>query len=88
DEEAILSAAEKISNKILEEYKDFIEQFTQKYWQRVGSGDCIITSDEFNQDLQDWLNKQTEDKRYNLEAMEDKIAKCINDVKHGKEFHL
>ena len=88
DEELLLSAAEKISNKILEEYKDFIEQFTQKYWQRVGSGECIITSDEFNQDLQDWLNKQTEDKRYNLEAMEDKIAKCINDVKHGKEFHL
>ncbi len=88
DEEAILSAAEKISNKILEEYKDFIEQFTQKYWQRVGSGECIITSDEFNQDLQDWLSKQTRDKRYNLEALEDKIAKCINDVKHGKDFHL
>ncbi len=85
DEELILSGAEKISDRIVSEYKDFIEELTEKYYQKVGSGDCIITSEEFNSELENWKNKQPKEKQEELEFLEEKIASAVNKIKHGEK---
>lgn len=81
DTDLILKTSEEISNKIIETYKGFIEEFTEKHWQKAGSGDSIITSDEFIQELEEWRNKQDKLKKDELTYLEDKITSEINKIK-------
>ena len=88
DEELLLSGAEKISDKIVSEYKGFIEELTEKYYQKVGSGDCIITSEEFTRELDNWKNRQSKEKQNELAFLDEKIATCVEKLKHGENIEI
>ena len=88
DEELMLSGAEKISDKIVSEYKGFIEELTEKYYQKVGSGDCIITSEEFTRELEDWKNRQSKEKQQELAFLDEKIATSVKKLKHGENVEI
>ena len=84
DMEALLKNAEIASNKIIEAYSDFVELFAQKYKDRVGTGDCIISSDEFSKMLEDWKKSLSEEKLKELDSLEDEILNIIAKAKKGE----
>ena len=84
DVETMLKNAELVSDKIADAYGDFIELFSEKYKVKVGSGDCIISSEEFNKMLNDWKEKQTPEKLQELENLEKEILDIIENTKRGK----
>ena len=84
DIETILRNAENISNKIISAYSDFVEQFGQKYKSKVGTGECIITSEEFQQDLAAWREKQSLEKKKELLDLENEILQIIEKTKQGE----
>ena len=84
DIETILRNAENISNKIISAYSDFVEQFGQKYKSKVGTGECIITSEEFQQDLAAWREKQSPEKKKELLDLENEILQIIEKTKQGE----
>lgn len=85
DEELILSTAEEIADDIVSEYKKFIKKFTENHWRKVGTGECIITAEEFNAELNDWIARQDKDKKESLEKLEKKIVKKMERAKYGKK---
>ena len=84
DVEVILKNAEYISNKIVLAYSDFISQFAEKYKDKVGTGDCLVMSDEFQAQLANWRNSQNPDKIKELQKLEDEILQIIQKTKQGK----
>ena len=84
DMEALLKNAEIASNKIIEAYSDFVELFAQKYKDRVGTGDCIISSDEFSKMLEDWKKSLGEEKLKELDSLEGEILNIIAKAKKGE----
>ncbi len=83
DIEVFLKNAEYISNKIIEAYSDFIEEFAEYYKDKVGTGDCIISSEEFKKALSQWKNKLTQEKRQELVELETEILQIIQKTKRG-----
>lgn len=88
DVQTILVNAESVSNKIISAYSGFVEQFGQKYANRVGTGDCIINADEFQKELEEWENSQTDEKREELLALENEILHIIEKTKKGEQVTL
>lgn len=85
DIDSFTNAAGKISDMIVEAYKDFILEFTKKYSDRVGSGDCLISSETFIEELNNWRKNLPEEKQNELKSLEDKISKIISDTKNGNQ---
>ena len=83
DIEVFLKNAEYISNKIIEAYSDFMEEFAEYYKDKVGTGDCIISSEEFKKALSQWKNKLTQEKRQELVELETEILQIIQKTKRG-----
>ena len=83
DIEVFLKNAEYISNKIIEAYSDFTEEFAEYYKDKVGTGDCIISSEEFKKVLSQWKNKLTQEKRQELVELETEILQIIQKTKRG-----
>jgi len=83
DVEDILKTARKISDLIVKEHSDFIEQFTKKYYSRVSTGECIISAEEFQKELENW-RKEDPAREYGAKILEDEINKLIEDCKNGK----
>lgn len=86
DVQTMLINAEYVSDRIVSEYSDFVEQFAQKYTDAVGTGNCIISSDEFQRELEDWQNSQSPEKKQRLLALEDEILKVIEKTKKGTQI--
>ena len=84
DMEVFLKNAEIVSDKIVEAYSDFVDVFAEKYKDIVGTGDCIISSDEFNKMLEDWRKTQSEEKLKELDALEGEILDIITKTKKGE----
>ena len=84
DVEAILKNAETISNKIISAYSGFVEQFTQKYSDKVGTGDCIISSEEFLEQLENWKSSLSEAEKEGLLDLEKDILTIIEKTKKGE----
>ena len=84
DVEVMLKNAEYVSNEIVSTYADFIEQFGEKYQDKVGTGECIIMSDEFQEQLENWKNSLSWDKKQKLLELENKILDVIEKTKKGE----
>lgn len=82
DIDSFLNAAMKISDCIVECYKPFIEEFTKNHSKDVGSGNCLISSQQFIGELNDWRSRQDEQKTKECEELEKTILKILNDVKN------
>ncbi|MBQ4646196.1 MAG: AAA family ATPase [Candidatus Gastranaerophilales bacterium] len=84
DVEKLLKTGKKISDSIIEGYKDFILEFTQKHYSKVATGECIIPASQFVQELNDWRSKQTPEKLEELNSLEMQILNDLNECKQGK----
>ncbi len=83
DIDSFINSASKISDLIVEEYKDFIIEFTDRYADKVGSGDCLISSKTFVDELNNWRNNQPQEKQERLKQLEDEIKTILNTAKNG-----
>lgn len=83
DIDVILKNAEVISGAITHIYKDFNKEFTKKYAQKVGTGECIIQREEFIEFLNDWRSRQSEEKQKEFAELQEQILKVIDATKKG-----
>lgn len=86
DMRRILKNALTVSDLITEQYSDFNRQFTQKYSQRVGRGDCIVDGDTFRKELNQWRQSQSKEKQEELDLLDDMIIDIINSTKRGRVY--
>lgn len=84
DVSRILNTAKSISDSIIEAYQPFILEFTEKYYQKVATGECLIPSEEFQFMLNDWRKRQTPEKLKELEKLEFEISQKIKKCKKGE----
>ncbi len=84
DVSRLLATAKDISDSIIKAYQPFILEFTEKYYQKVATGECLIPSEEFQFMLNDWRSKQAPQKRKELEKLEFEISQKINRCKKGE----
>lgn len=75
-----------VSDMIVEHYSDFIQEFSDKYANLVGTGDCIIDGDQFRKELADWKAKQPIEKQAELDLLDDMILDAIKASKNGKIY--
>lgn len=73
DIDKILKTGKKISDMIIEEYRDFIVEFSEKYYSKVATGECIIPASQFSKELEAWRAKQSEEKLEKLGKLERRI---------------
>ena len=72
------------SDLIVKTHKGFIEKFTQKYSKLVGTGDCIIMSETFENELNSWKTSQTKAKQKEFEKLDAIILGIIALSKKGE----
>jgi len=72
-----------VSDKIVETYEDFVREFTERHKNKVGTGECIIQGEVFRKELEDWMNRQSPEKKKELEKLDSEILEIINDTKQG-----
>ena len=84
DTNVILKNAEKVSNLIIQAYAPFVQKFTDKYAQRVGTGECIIMAEEFRAFLDEWLASASAEERKRISDLEVDVLDIIDKTKRGE----
>ncbi len=84
DVDSMLMGAKYISDRIIEEYKPFVLEFTKRHSKDVGSGECLILGEDFIQELNEWRNKQDDKTKERLSNLEKEIVDTLNKVKNNK----
>lgn len=84
DIDVILKNAQATSDLIVDVYSDFVTEFTKKYSSKVGTGECLIQGEVFEQELADWKKRQTPEKLAELDLADEVILKIIQACKDGK----
>ncbi len=84
DIDSLHKGAKYISDDIIKTYKDFILEFTQKYYSKVATGECLVPSKDFIEELNAWREKQSPEKQKELLELEKDILDEIERVKEGK----
>ena len=83
DRRVILNNALIISDLITEVYADFNREFTQKYADLAGTGECLVDGDVFREELKDWKSRQSAEKQEEIQIMEEIILDIIDKTKKG-----
>jgi len=86
DVDILLANSLTISDLVTEVYADFNREFTDKYSGLVGTGDCLIQGDMFRKELEDWIAKQSEQKRDEIETLNEIILKAIKATQKGQKY--
>ncbi len=76
-----------ISDKIVWAYSSFIKEFANKYKDKVGTGECLIPSEQFEAELEEWISKQTPEKQEELKKLESEIRSIMEKTKKGEMVH-
>ncbi len=84
DIELFLKNANIVSDMIVDTYAGFIEEFTQRYKTKVGTGECIIPSEVFQKELAEWKAVQSPETLEKLTKMENDILDIIVKTKKGE----
>ena len=84
DVDSMLMGAKYISDRIIEEYKPFVLEFTKRHSKDVGSGECLILGEDFIKELNEWRNKQDDKTKERLSNLEKEIVDTLNKVKNNK----
>ncbi len=84
DMDVLIDTAREISDSIVEAYKGFILEFTDKYYSKVGTGECIVSSEQFQKELNAWREKQPYDVKAKLSNLEADILHKMNSAKEKK----
>ena len=71
--------------ELVKNYKEGFnqEEFTEKYYSKVATGECIIHSSEFIAQLNDWKARQSKEKQASLLKLERQVLKDIDNAKKG-----
>jgi ATP-dependent Zn protease len=88
DIELLLKNANIVSDKIVCGYNTFIQEFTEKYKSKVGTGDCIIPSDVFQEEINEWKSRQSKEKLKELELLESKVIDIMGKTKKGELVNI
>ena len=83
DRRVILTNALIISDLITEVYADFNREFTQKYADLAGTGECLVDGDVFREELKEWKSRQSAEKQEEIQIMEEIILDIIDKTKKG-----
>lgn len=86
DADALMANSLLISDLITETYADFNKEFTEKYWDLVGTGDCLIPGDTFRNELKAWIDKQDEQKKNEIEDLNELMLEVIRYSKKGQKY--
>lgn len=86
DARVLLKNAETVSDLITQTYKGFVDEFMEEYSPKVGTGECIIPSEEFKSKLDAWKARQPKEKQEEIRQMEAKILQVIDSAKGGKVY--
>lgn len=84
DIDTFLLSAKYISDRIIEEYKPFILEFTKNHAKDVGSGNCLIPSEQFIKELNNWRDRQDEKTKQRLNNLEKEILDTELKAKSNK----
>lgn len=86
DVEVLLKNSLTISDLITDVYADFNKEFTAKYAGLVGTGECLVQGDVFRKELKDWIERQPENKRREIAAVDEIILDTIKATKAGRKY--
>jgi len=86
DVEVITKNALLASDMIVEHYSGFINEFSDRYASKVGTGDCLIDGDQFRKELAEWKAKQTPEKLAELDTLDNILLDIIDSSKKGKLY--
>ena len=84
DIDILLKNSQFISDLIVDQYEDLIKLLTQKYAEKVGTGDCIIPVKEFKEEVDKWKSSLPEEKLKDLSDLEEIIVDIIQKTKCGE----
>ena len=83
DVEVFLHNAQLVSDMIMDEYHDFVKQFTDKYTNKVGTGECIVPGEEFRKSLNEWRKSLPEQKQKDLLVLNEIIKEIMLKTQKG-----
>jgi AAA+ superfamily predicted ATPase len=83
DVNVMLTNAQAASDLIAETYSGFINEFTDKYWNKVATGECIILGETFEKEFDAWLSKRSATELEDLKASDELILGLIKNCKNG-----
>lgn len=86
DIDCFLKNANLASDMIVDVYEPFVREFTEKYKDLVGTGECIIPSETFETELNEWTARQDEEKLSQIKELKQDILRLISDTKRGKVY--
>lgn len=86
DRDVILNNALTVSDLITETYADFNREFTKKYSNLVGTGDCLVDGNVFRKELAEWKASQSKEKQEEIKLMESIILDIIAKTKKGEIY--
>lgn len=84
DVDIFLRNAQFVSDLIIDVYADFIQKFTQKYSNKVGTGECIIDGEQFRKELKEWTDSLPPEKKQDIKELKDCIKDIMTKTKNGK----
>lgn len=83
DMDVYMENGEIVSDMIVKAHKGFIEEFTDKYSEKVGSGKTIVTKQEFKQQLEEWKSRQTPEKQREIRELNGAIKQVMDSTRAG-----
>lgn len=86
DVQVITRNALTASNLIVDTYADFINEFSERYADKVGTGECLIDGDQFRKELTEWKERQPIAKQAEFDVLEEMILNVIECAKNGKLY--
>ncbi len=84
DIDYLCHTAKEVSEIIIKAYQPFIKQFSDKYYSKVGSGDCLITKEQFVKELNEWINSLTDEEKAELKQIKHRCAQKIKRVEEAQ----
>ncbi len=84
DIDYLCHTAKEVSEMIIKGYQPFIKQFSDKYYSKVGSGDCLITKEQFVKELNEWINSLTDEEKAELKQIKHRCAQKIKRVEEDQ----
>ena len=80
----IIKTGEKISEMIVDFHKDFIKEYGDKCFSKLGKGGNTLSAEVFKKELDSWLDKN--DRRSKLKLLETKIEVLTDTARTKGEF--
>ena len=84
DIDYLCHTAKEVSEMIIKAYQPFIKQFSDEYYSKVGSGDCLITKEQFVKELNEWINSLTDEEKAELKQIKHRCAQKIKRVEEDQ----